>query len=546
MKLLHKLISSPFYAHLQCQQKIIPRIFILYGILTAGCETQVESERDTRPNIVIIMADDLGYSDIGCYGGEIHTPNLDKLAENGLRFQRFYNAARCCPTRASLLTGLYPHEAGMGGMVSALDSDPEPGPYQGYLDESTVTIAEVLKKAGYATYMSGKWHVGEKQDHWPVQRGFDRYFGLISGGSSYFELDKDTVRKRQMALDNSPWEPPVEGFYMTDAFSSYGEQFIREHFDQQEEKPFLLYLSYTAPHWPLHALPEDIQKYEGKYDKGWDELRDERYERMQGMGIVDATFRLSPREEGVSSWQEVENKADWSSRMEVYAAMVHRMDEGIGKVVNTLKSHGVLDNTLIFFLSDNGASPEEISGRKMHDPSSQIGHPGSYVAYKKPWAIASNTPFRRYKRWLEEGGMVTPMIAHWPQGISQKGITKETGHVVDLMATCIELAETSYPEYFHGKSIKPMRGKSLAPVFKGEELDKNRDIFWEHFGHQAMRRGDWKIISKAPEFEWELFDLSQDPTELTEIGAKNPEVLEEMTNDYANWAEKVGVKYDNN
>ena len=507
-----------------------------------SCDDQKKIHVDTRPNIVIILADDLGYSDLACYGSEIATPNLDGLAKDGLMFQRFYNAARCCPTRASLLTGLYPHEAGMGGMVTTVSSDPDPGPYQGFLNTESVTIAEVLREAGYSTYMSGKWHVGEKKEHWPRTRGFDRYFGLISGGSSYFELDKGSERLRQMALDDDPWDPPKDDFYMTDAFSDHAVKYVREHGESKPGKPFLLYLSYTAPHWPLHALPEDIQKYQGRYDTGWDAIRQERYEKMRSTGLLDSLFRLSAREEGVASWEEVGDKADWAKRMEVHAAMVDRMDQGIGKLVRELKDKGLFENTLILFLSDNGASSEDISGRKMHDPSSEIGYPGSYVAFKKPWAIASNTPFRRYKRWLEEGGMVTPMIAHWPRGITQKGITKETGHVVDIMATCVELAKTSYPEDYQGKSIIPLKGKSLIPVFEGGEMEENRELYWEHLGHQAMRKGNWKIISKAPEFDWELFDLSKDPTELIEIGEQNKDVLEGMVNDYAKWAEKVGVK----
>ncbi len=517
-------------------------ILFLWLICSISCQVQDNKEADDRPNIVIILADDLGYSDIGGYGSEINTENLDGLAKNGLKFQRFYNAARCCPTRASLLTGLYPHEAGMGGMVSSVASEPEPGPYQGFLNNESITLAEVLRDAGYSTYMSGKWHVGEKKAHWPRKRGFDRYFGLISGGSSYFELDKDPVRLRQMALDDDPWEPSEENFYMTDAFSDYAVQYVREHGENKSGKPFLLYLSYTAPHWPLHALPEDIRKYEGRYAIGWDSLRQERYDKMLHIGLLDSVFRLTPREEGVVPWEDARDKADWAKRMAVHAAMVDRMDQGIGRLIQELKDNELFENTLILFLSDNGASSEDISGRKMHDPSSEIGYPGSYVAFKKPWAIASNTPFRRYKRWLEEGGMATPMIAHWPMGITQNGITKETGHVVDIMATCLELGKTAYPERYQGKQIKPLRGKSLMPVFKGEQMDKDRKVFWEHLGHQAMRKGKWKIISKAPEFDWELFDLEADPTELTEIGGQNPQVLAEMIRDYADWAQEVGVK----
>ncbi len=515
---------------------------LLFLLFLVGCQHGGKKSIAERPHILIILADDLGYSDLGCYGSEIATPNLDALAKEGLVFQRFYNAARCCPTRASLLTGLYPHEAGMGGMVSSVFGDPEPGPYQGFLNKESATIAELLREAGYATYMSGKWHVGEKREHWPRKRGFDRYFGLISGGSSYFELDKDSVRLRQMALDDDSWEPPGENFYMTDAFSDHAIEFVRDHSERSPEKPFLLYLSYTAPHWPLHALPEDIQKYRGRYAIGWDSLRQQRYQRQLSLGLLDPAFRLSPREAGVPTWEEAADKPDWARRMEVHAAMVDRMDQGIGRLINELKANGMFENTVVLFLSDNGASPEDISGRNMHDPDSEIGYPGSYVAFKKPWAIAATTPFRRYKRWLEEGGMVTPMIVHWPAGLHTKGITRETGHVVDIMATCLDLADASYPDAYQGKPLTALRGKSLRPAFDGGAMEKNREMYWEHFGHQAMRKGKWKIISKAPDFDWELFDLEKDPTELNEIGRQNPQILSEMVNDYVSWAEEVGVR----
>ncbi|WP_375582620.1 arylsulfatase [Cyclobacterium xiamenense] len=515
---------------------------LLVLLAVAGCSQDHSKRRSERPNIVIVLADDLGYSDLGCYGSEIATPTLDALAKNGLQFQRFYNAARCCPTRASLLTGLYPHEAGMGGMVSSISSEPDPGPYQGFLSKESATVAELLRDAGYATYMSGKWHVGEKREHWPRMRGFDRYFGLISGGSSYFELDKDPARLRLMALDDDLWEPPKDNFYMTDAFSDHAVDFVRDHAAQSPEKPFLLYLSYTAPHWPLHALPEDIRKYRGRYAIGWDSLREERYQRQLEIGLLPTGFRLSPRESGVPAWEEVADKADWEKRMEVHAAMVDRMDQGIGRLISELKVNGMLENTLVLFLSDNGASPEDISGRNLHKPGSEIGYPGSYVAFKKPWAIAATTPFRRYKRWLEEGGIVTPLVVHWPAGLRAKGITRETGHVVDIMATCLDLANVPYPETYRGTPLRPLRGKSLRPVFEGGIMDKNREWYWEHFGHRAMRKGKWKTISKAPEFHWELFDLDADPTELREVGLQNPQVLEAMIRDYAGWAKQVGVR----
>lgn len=525
------------------------RILIMLAIaayLGSACTAKPKEQKFThtssKPNILIIMADDMGYSDIGAYGSEIATPNLDALAANGIRFRQFYNAARCCPTRASLLTGLYPHEAGMGGMVSSLDSEPDPGPYQGFLNDSSLTIAEVLKQGDYATYMSGKWHVGEKAEHWPRQRGFDRYFGLISGASSYFEIIKDQPMVRQMVLDDQLWEPPTEGFYMTDAFTDYAVTFLKDHFKKEADQPFLLYLAYTAPHWPLHALPEDIEKYRGKYDLGWDSLRTVRYEKMLSMGIIDSSYILSPREEGVDAWENAENKEDWARRMAVYAAMIDRMDQGIGEVFNTLKENGEWDNTLILFLSDNGGSDEGVAGRKLHDPSVAIGNPGSYQAYEKPWAIASNTPFRRYKKWVEEGGIATPFIAHWPGGIETSGIVESYAHVTDIMATCVDVAKIDYPETYQGKPVKQLRGESLMPVLTGESVDEERTLYWEHEGNQALRRGKWKIVFNPSDKQWQLFDMEKDPTELQDVSSEFEDITKTLSTDYKSWAQKVGVK----
>ena len=510
--------------------------------LLGGCQPSPEEET-TPPNILVILADDMGYSDIGSYGSEIATPNLDTLAANGLRFRHFYNAARCCPTRASLLTGLYPHEAGMGGMVSSVESDPQPGPYQGYLSDSTITIAELLRDAGYATYMAGKWHVGEKPEHWPRQRGFDRYFGLISGASSYYEIIQDQPRTRQMALDDSLWFPPAEGFYMTDAFTDYADEFLSDHFAEKSGQPFLLYLAYTAPHWPLHALPEDIARYEGRYDAGWHTLREQRYQKMQQLGVLDASYTLSPWDTTALRWDEAPDHAEWVRRMEVYAAMIDRMDQGLGRVFQTLRDNDAWDNTLVLFLSDNGGCAEEISGRKLNDPAVPIGQPGSYVAYDKPWAVASNTPFRRYKQWTEEGGIATPLIAHWPAGIKQRNQwVQPYAHVMDIMATCAEVAGTTYPDSYDGTPLKPLRSQSLLPLLTGNNpSEADRPLYWEHIGHQAMRRGSWKIISHAPEYQWSLFNMESDPTELRDVSAEYPELTQRMTEDYGHWAKEVGV-----
>ena len=496
-----------------------------------------------RPNIVVILADDMGYSDIGCYGGEANTPNLDRLAAEGLRFRTFYNAARCCPTRASLLTGVYPHEAGMGEMVSSINSKPTPGPYQGYLSRQAVTLAEVLKQAGYSTYMSGKWHVGERPEHWPRQRGFDRYFGLISGASSYFELVKESM-VRQMVHDDDPWFPPAEGFYMTDAFTDTAVTFLETHQQEHPDDPFFLYLAYTAPHWPLHALKEDILRYEGRYDAGWDTVRAQRYERMKQLGIIDDRYVLSPRTAGIPDWDTLADPDDWADRMEVYTAMIDRMDQGIGKVVETLRRQGKLDNTLILFLSDNGGCAENIDRRKLNQPGTKVGQRGSYLAYDEPWANVSNTPYRKYKAWTNEGGILTPLIVHWPGHVQQPGtLTDAEGHIVDIMATCVTVAGAEYPHAYLGTAVKPMRGRSLLPILSESTMD-DRILCWEHFGRWAIKEGSWKLVGGDSRHDGQggLYNLEDDPTELNDLSDRYPERAAEMKRKYVDWAEEVGVR----
>ncbi|RQP12662.1 MAG: arylsulfatase [Parapedobacter sp.] len=515
-------------------------VWAISGIQSAHA-TPADTSDQRKPHIIVIMADDMGYSDLGCYGGEAFTPNLDRLARGGLRFRTFYNAARCCPSRAALLTGVYPHEAGMGEMVSEVNSVPDPGPYQGYLSDRTVTIAEALKPAGYISYLSGKWHVGEKPEHWPRRRGFDRYFGLISGASSYFEL-VDEPRVRQMVHDDEPWMPPEDGFYMTDAFSDTAVAFVEQHMRTAKEAPFFLYLAYTAPHWPLHAPEADVKRYKGMFDDGWDEVRKRRFERMRALGVIDDDHHLSPRPADIPPWESVDNPANWARRMEVYTAMIDRMDQGIGKLLSALERLGELDNTLIFFLSDNGGCDENIDGRELNQLGSEIGKRGSYIAYDKPWANVSNTPYRQYKSWTHEGGMITPFIAHWPAGIKRHGQSTETvGHIVDLMATCLDVAGLQYPERFNEKLMVPLRGESLMPAFEREKA-KSRTLYWEHFGKKAVRSGDWKLVSGGKEQPWELYNLIEDPVELNDIAAQHPEIVEQLRHMYAAWADGAGVK----
>lgn len=512
------------------------------SLANIACGTGRHSD-NKQPNIILILADDMGFSDLGCYGSEIDTPNLDGLAEKGMRFTQFYNAARCCPTRASLLTGLYPHQAGVGSMAKAVKDPEKVGPYQGYLNEKCVTIAEVLKQAGYNTAMSGKWHVGEMRPHWPVDRGFNHYFGLISGASNYFDPQRDKPGvHRIMALDDKEWHPPKKDFYMTDAITEHAVNYVQEL--SGDENPFFLYVSYTAPHYPLHAHEKDIEKYRGKYLKGWEELRKQRYKRQVEMGLVDAKYPLSPLDEDAEFWQDVEDKITADLKMAIFAAQVDSMDQGIGKILKELEKSGKTNDTLILFLSDNGASNEYGPfGMDFRDSGYPPGHIESYWSYGLCWANASNTPFRYFKKWIHEGGITTPLIASWPNVIQGKGkITHQPGHIVDVMATCCEIADIPYPDTYKGNDITPQQGKSLLPVFQCKERTYDQPIFWEHNGRCAVRQGKWKLVLRETD-HWELYDLDADRTELSNLADKYPDKVKELKTTYYSWAEKYGVEY---
>ncbi|MBM3288842.1 MAG: arylsulfatase [Candidatus Hydrogenedentes bacterium] len=494
----------------------------------------------SRPNIVVIMADDMGFSDLGCYGSEIHTPNLDRMAAEGLRFTHAYNAARCCPSRAALLTGLHPHQAGMGDMVTSPGRNVPPGPYQGYLNRNCATIAELLRPAGYRTYMSGKWHVGEAPEHWPRRRGFDRYYGIISGGSSYWKLDQEGPRPRVMAIDDDAHVPSGDTFYMTDAFTDNAVRFIEEH--EGPNSPFFLYLAYTAPHWPIHAWPEDIEKYRGVYDIGWDKLRVQRHERMIELGIVDKKWPLSPRDPEVPAWDTVTDKEDRALRMAVYAAMIDRMDQGIGRVLDALRKTGADKNTLVLFLSDNGGCHESVEGRNLHTPGTRPGERGSFLAYQRPWANASNTPFRMFKHWTHEGGIATPLIAWAPDLVRGRGtLTHQTAHIADVVPTCLDLARADYPATFGGNPILPLAGRTIVPVLRGKQRDAHSPLYWEHEGSKAIRDGNWKLVSAAGK-DWELYDLEADRTELNDLVTKEPKRAKAMLARWNAWADAVGAK----
>ncbi|MHC4742560.1 MAG: sulfatase-like hydrolase/transferase [Planctomycetota bacterium] len=507
-----------------------------------GCSAArqtVSGNQPRRPNIIVIMCDDMGFSDIGCYGSEIKTPNLDKLAANGLRFTQFYNTARCCPTRASLLTGLYSHQAGVGHMTSNYE---KPG-YIGRLNKKCVTIAEALKPAGYRTFVTGKWHVGAKEKAWwPLQRGFDRFYGVPEGGGFYFS----PTAGRSIVLDNEvihtkDGTPVPEGWHSTDAWTDYGIEFVEQAVRKKE--PFFWYLAHNAPHWPLQATDEDIAKYKGKYLEGWDKLRAERHKRMIKMGIVKKNWPLTPRDKQAPPWDELDDdeKKKMDLKMAIYAAQIDRVDQNIGKLVAKLKELGIFDDTLILFLADNGGCAE--GGKFGFDrrKEKRIGTAESHSSYGLAWANASDTPFRRYKHWVHEGGTATPLIAHWPAVIKQRGkLTHQPGHVIDIMATCCDIAGAAYPERYQGARITPLEGKSLLPIFQGKERAGHDAIFWEHEGNRAVRRGKWKLVSKHPG-RWELYDLEADRTELNNLARTNTKKAEELKKLYRAWAKRANV-----
>jgi len=545
---------------------LLPVVAIVFTAFTFSKNNRPLSSKDARPNIIIILADDLGFSDIGCYGGEINTPNLNYLAANGVRFSNFYNTSRCCPSRASLLTGMYNHNAGIGEMTADRHL---PG-YRGHITDSVATIAELLKQAGYHTAMSGKWHVSntieqstkEEQMKWlnhqadhplfapieqyPTNRGFEKYFGNIWGVVDFFD-------PFSLVSGTTPIKEVPKDYYHTDAINDTAVAYIQEL--SKEGKPFFLYVAETAPHWPLNAPEEEIKKYVSTYTPGWEAIREARYQKMVSLGLVDPDkAKISPRWEDSLSWNDNPDK-EWDARaMAVHAAMIDRMDQGIGRIINALKETNQLNNTLIIFLSDNGASAEVAAnygpgfdrpsetrdGRTIHYVTKKDIMPGPETAYTSigpRWANVANTPYRYWKAESYEGGIHTPCIAFWPDGLKLKksSISNEVCHVMDIMPTCLELAKTAYPASYNGHELLPVQGISFLPVLKNEKYNGHDVLCNEHFGAKYIRNGEWKLVAKNNE-AWHLYHITDDETELNDLAVKYPDRVQQLSSMWNKWA----------
>jgi arylsulfatase A-like enzyme len=530
--------------------------------------------------VIIILADDMGFSDLGCYGGEIHTPHIDTMAQQGIRFAQFYNMARCCPTRAALLTGLYPHEAGIGAMNQKLDQKPA---YEGELSDRCVTIAEVLRASGYHTGMVGKWHlchlsiaqvpmaqakamlnfqldgpISPSKADWPCNRGFEDHWGTIPGVENYYD-PYGLVHNEQTIKPDKP------DFYYTDFITEHAVQMVDTY--AGDAQPFFMYVAYTAPHWPLQAREADIEHYASTYTVGWDAIRQARFERQIAMGMVDKEWGLSPRafnpalndgESRVGPWTSAPAKAWQARRMAVYAAMIENMDRGVGKILDEIAAKGIDRNTMVIFLSDNGACQEQVQPGWYDIPSKTrdgetilVGNKSSqmpgpqdiYQSYGPAWANASNTPFRKFKHFTEEGGIATPFIVRWPGTVNQNGqIEKnQVGDVIDFMPTVLDVAGASYPKEFKSNAIVPEEGINLMPVILGGSAIARGPICWEHEGNRAVRIGNWKLVAPFGE-KWKLFDMTHDRTELHDVSAANPDEVQQLHEAYDAWVKRCGVE----
>ncbi len=545
-----------------------------FSVAKAYAFTKAKADKmDYRPNVVIIFADDLGYSDIGCFGGEIETPNLDRLAENGVRFSQFYNTARCCPARASLLTGLYPHQAGVGFMVYRNYGEG----YRGNLNDHCVTFGEVLDSAGYQTMMVGKWHSGHVPESRPEARGFGHFTGIYPHIDSYWKVlsNCDIYRDKKIFISaqEEPLNPyhPDQEFYTTDFFTDVALDYVDQALDKKE-KPFLLHICYNAPHFPLEAPDELIEKYRGSYMKGWDILRQEKFVRMKKTGLLpkkqklpqlnswvtqrvpDLPFKFMVDCDPLPKWDQLSQRdqEELDFRRSIYAAQVDRLDQNIGRLVQYLEKRGVLDNTLVMFFSDNGCSGETgLFGLNWHKYKRanyqkwrKLG--GWSISQGQCWAAYSNTPQRKYKQYVHEGGIASPFIAHWPKGIPHRGriVNNQIFHLVDIMPTLCEIAGVSYPQEYKGRKVIPTPGISMMPYWKGQvDHPEKRTLYWQHLNHSAIRDGNWKLVTlnDRDKSEWKLYDLSEDRSETDNVIHSHPDIAQKLKDKWLDWAKNVNV-----
>lgn len=513
---------------------------------------------DKPPNIIIVLVDDLGWSNLGSFGGVIETPNIDRLASEGIRFNQFYSEARCCPSRASLLTGLAPHQTGVGHMTfkrtgnmpSVISERMKvPFAYRGWVGENIPTLPEMLKKAGYNTYMAGKWHVGNSDTAtWPKQRGFDRFYGFLEGTSEYF-------RPKELWRNNTAVKPEGKDFYTTDAFTNEAIAYLKDHENKHDDSPFFLYLAYNAPHFPMQAMPEDFKKYRGRFKQGWDVLRKKIIERQKEMGLIPKNTvlsdlpgkseRLGSKGGAVPQWSQLsaEVQDSMDAIMAVFAGMVDRVDQNVGKLIAHLKQTNELDNTLIFFLSDNGGEAESpVFGTFKMANLGKYGKGGSH--YGRAWATFSNTPFREYKHFTHQGGIQTPLIVHWPDVMkkqSENMISGQYGNLTDIAATCLDVANAQRPGSLNGQPVPAGEGRSLKPILSGHTKKLHSEaIFSEHEGNCMVRKAEWKLVRFYGE-PWELYNLDKDRTETTDLASQYPKMVSQLSSEFDNWAKRVGV-----
>lgn len=510
----------------------------VFSCKSAQNETVTTEQSEKKPNVIMIMADDMGFSDLGFMGSGINTPNIDNLAKGGMTFNQFYNAGRCCPTRATLMTGLYAHAADLGWMTAS--DFGRPG-YRGAISENSVTIPQVLKSAGYANYMTGKWHLTYDKtmvpdgdnSNWPLQRGFDTFEGILAGGGGYYDPNTLTSGNEIIA--------PTEDFYLTEAINTSTIDILKKHYETKSDQPYFFYVAHYAPHRPLHALEEDIKKYKGKFSQGWDHFRQQRYDEMKKLGLADA-WALSERPKDIPAWDSLtaEEKAMWEVFMEVYAAQIDRMDQGIGQIIDLLKEKGDLDNTIVMFLSDNGGNKEPQGKLMKASEMTDIGGKTFNQSYRRNWANVSNTPFRLYKSSNHEGGISTPLIVHWPAKIKASTISTQQGHVLDIMPTLMELTGASYPKQLNGKAIKDFQGRSFTTAFEGKTFERG-PMYFEHEADRAIVDGKWKLVAlkgQQPTYEgkWKLYDISVDRTEEHDLAEQKPEIVKSLKDKWNAWA----------